>query len=74
MPPEASLAFEEVFGEKWYLKICQNYVEMEVVWSEVGEKNSKNFLFWGFSNFHELKMHRIRPENLVLSRKWDPRN
>ena len=74
MPPEASIAFEEVFGEKWYLKICQNYIEMRVNWSEVGEKNSKNVLFWGVPNFYELKMLRIWPQKLVLSGKWDPRN
>ena len=37
----------------------QKKVEMEVIWREVGEKNSKNFIFWGVQIFTSIKMLRI---------------
>ena len=39
--------------------MCKKKVEMEVIWREVGGKNSKNFILWGFINFYELKLVRI---------------
>ena len=54
-----SEARKEVFGEKWYLKMCKKKVELEVIWKEVGGKNSKNFIFWGLLIFTSLKMLRM---------------
>ena len=37
------------------------------------KKFQKCHLVW-FSHFDELKMLIVRPEKMVLSGKWDPRN